>query len=242
MRSLRTLSIIAVAFCGISCRSGNPAFPPSSRPADSGRSVVIFPFKDGGVFSDRFYDLAAGELWKGRVVSRAVVAAEMEKLGSGSGGGRLTGAQAKAIAGRLRSGIVIAGGEESGGRAYVYIADLEARVAFVMRGYVGDSAGAKAFMDGIREYAGLSAHERETLAKVRFRDSSKASPVRSAAERSEDSAPSSPVPGPPDAGGGSGEAADISALNKIRVDVSELDAIKLDDLNLEDISTDDVRF
>lgn len=241
MRCLKTLSITGVMLCAVSCRSGAPVIPLSSHPAGGGSSLVVFPFIGGGAFPDRFYELAAGEQWTGLVVPRAVVAGEMKKLGVAPGG-RLTGKQAQTIAGRLGANIAISGREESGGRVYVYVADLEARVAFVMRRYLGDSAGVKAFMDDIRRYAGLSAHERETLAKVRFREASKTPAVPAAAEADPQHMPSSPVPMTPGDGSGTGETADIPAPGNVTVDISELDAIRMDDLDLGEINMDDMGF
>ncbi|MDD2804706.1 MAG: hypothetical protein PHV33_04070 [Elusimicrobiales bacterium] len=234
MRFLKTLIAIAGLFCAGACRGGAPASPPALSPAGAGRPVVIFPFAGGGVFSGQFYDLASGEIWPGQVVSRAVLAGEVKKLGA-QDPSRLTREQVKAIAGRLGAGIVITGREEAGGRVYVYVADLEARVAFIMRDQAGNSSGKKALLDGLRRYAGLSAHERATLAKVRFRK--EPAGAAGAARKSP-----SPPPGAPGAGKEAGEPPDVSALNKIRIEVSELDAIDIDDLDLKTINTDDLKF
>jgi hypothetical protein len=110
----------------------------------------------------------------------------------------------------------------------VYVTDLEARVAFVMRGYVGSDAGVKAFLDGMRRYAGLSAHERATLASVRFKT---APPLAALGTSTAAVSVASGAAQPGDNG---------AELKKIHLDPTELDRITFDDFNLDEISTADL--
>ncbi|MHB0994853.1 MAG: hypothetical protein ACYC2I_00640 [Elusimicrobiales bacterium] len=211
------------------------ALVPADLRAEEKGTVVIFPFAGDGELSERFYGLASAELWRGRVVPRAVLAAEVKKLGFSAEEGRLTAKQVNAVARRLGAGIVIAGRKEPGGRLYVYVADLEARVAFVRRGYAGSSAGEKAFLDGMRQYAGLSAHERATLAQVRFKAASQARPGVTAPPLDTLATSSAAV----SVSAGAAQPVDYNAeLKKIQLDPSELDRITFEDFNLDEISTD----
>lgn len=232
---LRNIIIVGTIWGAVGCGRGDLALVPADLRAEEKGTVVIFPFAGDGELSERFYGLASAELWRGRVVPRAVLAAEVKKLGFSAEEGRLTAKQVNAVARRLGAGIVIAGRKEPGGRLYVYVADLEARVAFVRRGYAGSSAGEKAFLDGMRQYAGLSAHERATLAQVRFKAASQARPGVTAPPLDTLATSSAAV----SVSAGAAQPVDYNAeLKKIQLDPSELDRITFEDFNLDEISTD----